>query len=301
VNELDLVRVACEELPAPSEVELAFARDALRHEIAATSIMRRTGGRLRVVVVGSFGLAAAVAVIVAFVLTTDETSFGVRIAAAATEAASPTANELVHSVSRTTIRSTNRVGTTTFEQRDYSWSASSPPVEVDRATYATGSLTTLTSACGSISYDPAGNLFTVQPTAKPIDPVHDPVAAARSALRSGHVHFRGKLLYKGIAAAKLVVTQYGSTTTYIVRRDNGYPLETIGRRVTLYRTRPTMTTTVTTYSLFERVERTPQALSHVKLTPRRDAFIVRTAPASSTPACAGFGSFEALIGRRTVT
>jgi hypothetical protein len=222
----------------------------------------------------------------------------VRIAAAATEAARPTGNELVHSVTRTTIRSTNRIGSTTFEQRDDSWTGSNPPVQVDRTTYATGSVTTLTSACGSISYDPAGNLFTVQPTARPIDPVRDPVAAARSALRSGHVHFRGTLVYKGIAAAKLVVTQSGLTTTYIVRRDNGYPLRTTSRRVTLYRARPTVTVYETTYSRFEHVAPTPQTLNRLELPPRRDAFIVRTAPAWRTPACAGFGSFEALTGRR---
>jgi hypothetical protein len=300
VNELDLVRAACEELPAPSEGALALAREALRSEIAATSIVRRTGARRRVLLVGSFGLAVAAAGVVALVLTGDKTSFGVRIAAAATEAASPAGDELVHSVSRTTIRSTSRIGTTAFEQRDDSWSASNPPVQVDRTTYATGSLTTLTSACGSIAYDATANLFAVQPTTKLIDPVGDPVAAARSALRSGHVRFRGKLLYKGVAAAKLVVTQNGSTTTYIVRRDNGYPLETRNRRVTAHRTRTTVTTSVTTYSIFEHVAPTPQTLSHLKLTSRRDAFIVRTAPVSRTTACAGFGSFEALTGRRTV-
>jgi hypothetical protein len=297
VSELDQINAACEGLPEPSEAAVTRAREALRREIAATSGVRWSARRrLRIALAGSLGLAVALGVIVALVLTTDQASFGVRIAAAATEAASPASDELVHSVSRTTIRITNRVGTTASEQRDDSWSASSPPVEVDRTSYKSGAFTTLASACGSITYDPKANLFTVWPTTATFSPVTDPVATARDALRYGHVRYRGKLRYRGIAAAKLVVTQYGSTTTYIVRRDNGYPLKTIDRRVTSYSTR----TAVTTYSLFEHVARTPETQARVELPPRRDAFIVRTAQASPTPPCAGFGSFEALTGRRTV-
>ena len=297
MNELDVIRAACEELAEPTEGAAALARDALRREIAATSDPVPTRRRPGISLVGSLGLAAALAVVAAFVLATDRTSFGARIAAAATEAVSPAGSELVHSISRTTVRITNRVGTTTSEERDDSWWTTKPPTEVTRTSYSEGGpATQLTSACGSVTYYPTENLFTVSPTTGTFNPITDPVATARNALRSGHVHYRGKLHYRGIAAAKLVVTQYGSTTTYIVRRDNGYPLETIDRRVTSYVTR----TAVTTYALFEHVARTPRTLRHVELTPHPGAFVVRTGRASRTKDCAGFGKFEALTQRRTV-
>jgi hypothetical protein len=294
VNELDLVRVVCEELPEPTEGAVARARDALRREIAATSGAPVAGARPRLILVGSFGLAAILAVVVALVLTVDRTSFGVRIAAAASAAVTPASNELVHSISRTTVRITDRAGTTTREQReDDNWWRTTPPVEVHRTTYAADAVTTLTTVCGSISYDANANLFTIQPTTGTFNPVDDPVAAAANALRSGHVHYRGKLRYRGIAAAELVVTQYGATTTYIVRRDNGYPLETIDRRMTSHSTQ----TAVTTYALFEHVAPTPRVLRHIELTPHPDAFVVRIAPAAHTASCARFGSLETLTGR----
>ena len=161
-------------------------------------------------------------------------------------------------------------------------------------TFATGTATTLTSPCGSIIYDARANLFTVIPTSGASSPIDDPVTRARTALRSRHIHYRGKLLYHGVAAARLVVTQYGSTTTYIVRQDNGYPLETIERTVNSYSTR----TAVTTYSLFEHVARSRRALRHVILTVHPHAFVVRTARAARTPPCANFGSLQTLIGKR---
>lgn len=295
MTELDHVRGACDELPEPTERAVAVAREALRREIAAASPARVERGRLRLAVGGAVGLAATLAVVVTLVLSADQTSFGVRIAAAAADAVSPAGNALLHSISHTTYRTANRAGTITSEQRDEIWSRATPPVEVHRTSSRTaGTVTTFATACGSIDFDARANLFTIYPTTGPFDPVEDPVAAAANALRFGRVHYRGKLRYRGIAAAKLVVTQYGATTTYIVRRDNGYPLETILRRVTSHFTE----TVATTYQLFEHVTATPQTLQHVGLTPHPDAFVVRIARAARTPDCAGFGSLQTLTGRR---
>jgi hypothetical protein len=294
VSELDYMRRACEELPAPSREAIAQARGALQREIEAAGSSRATHRRLRITVLASTA-AAAVAFAAVLLLAVGQTSFGVRIAQAANEAVTPASDELGHLMSHTTVRWKNRAGSTmTAEQADDIWWTTTPPVWRDRTTYpANGTEDYLLSGCGSISYDSATNLFTVSPSNAHVE-VSDPVASALNALRRGQVHYRRKLLYHGIPAAKLVVTQYGSTTTYIVRRDTGYPLETIDRRSTSYSTR----TAVTTYSLFQHLRRTRQNESRLTLPRHVHTFVVRTAPAARTPACREFGSLDTLTGRR---
>jgi hypothetical protein len=290
VTELDHIRVALEDLPGPDAAATARAREALRGEVATVRGGGSAAHRVRLVAFGSVAVAVLV-VAAALSLSSDRASFGVRIAAAASEAIDPRSNDLVHSLSRTTVRVRNRSGSTISTQTDDSWSTTAPPTAVDRRTDAAGrTTTTLASACGWISYDPESNLFTVTPATGKIGPVDDPVAVAANAIRTGRIDYRGKLTYRGIPAAKLVVTQYGATTTYIVRRDTGYPLVTIARRIT---SRFTLTV-VTTYSVFEHVPRTPQSTRHVALTAHPGAFVVRTARASSAPGCSGFGSLAML-------
>lgn len=294
MSELDYVRAACEELGEPGVDAIARAREVLRREIATGGSERPTRSRLRIAVV-AVSAAAGLAICGALLVTLDHTPFGVRVAEAASEAVTPANDELVHSVSHTTVRWIDRTGTTTAEQSDNSWWMTTPPTRIDRTTYrGGGTVTYLLSDCGSISYDSTTKLFTVSPSTGHLDSVDDPVAAAANALRSGHIQFRGKLIYHGIPAAKLVVTQYGSTTTYIVRRDSGYPLETVDRRVTSYSTR----TAVTTYSLFQHLPRTRKNESRLALPSHMNAFVVRTARAARTAACREFGTLESLTGRR---
>ena len=296
MTELDYIRVACDQLPAPSAEAVARSREALRHEAAIFHGRRSVRRRRRVYALALVAVAAVVLVGV-LALTSTQSSFGVRIAAAASEAMNPATDDLIHSVSRTTDRFTNRNRTIVTTQSDDSWSTTAPPTVVERTTYAAGqTTTTLRSACGSISYDSGWNLFTVSPGIGTVGRVDSPVRAAANALRTGRIHYRGEVVYHGIPAAKLVVTQYGATTTYIVRRDTGYPLKTILRRVTSHFT----DTVVTTYSVFEHVARTQQSARRLELTPHADAFVVRTARASATPACRAFGSLARLTGRKSV-
>jgi len=295
VTELDYIRVACDQVPAPSAEAIGRGREALRREVATVHGRRWVRRRLRVYVLASVAVAAVV-LVGALALTSTQSSFGVRIAAAASEAMNPATDDLMHSVSRTTDRATNRNGTIVTTQRDDSWSSTAPPTLVDRTTDASDrTTTTFTSTCGSISYDPGLNLFTVSPGIGTFGLVDSPVRAAAKALRTGRIHYRGKIVYHGIQAARLVVTQYGATTTYIVRRDTGYPLETINRRVTSRFT----DTAVTTYSVFEHVARTQQSLRHLQLVAHPGAFVVRTDRASNTPGCRTFGSLGTLTGRRS--
>lgn len=296
MTEVDCIRVACDQLPAPSAEAIARSRAALRREVATVRSGRSAGRRLFVFALAAV-VVAAVVLVGALALTSSQSSFGVRIAAAASEAMNPATDDLMHSVSRTTVRSTNRNGTIVTRQTDDSWSTTAPPTMVDQTTDGAGrTTTTFTSTCGLISYDPGSNLFTVSPGIVGFSPVDRPVRAATNALRTGRIHYRGNVVYHGIQAAKLVVTQYGATTTYIVRRDTGYPLETIDRRVTSHFTN----TAVTTYSVFEHVARTPQSARRLRLTAHPGAFVVRTGRASVTPGCRGFGSLATLTGGRSV-
>jgi hypothetical protein len=292
LTELELVRAACEALPEPDEAAVASARAALSREIAAAPA-RVTRRRLRRATV-ALSAAAAVAVAAVLVVTSRQASFGVGIAAAASKAVSPTDDELVHAVSRTTTTIVTASGTTSDRSTLESWwTAGQPPTTLDRYRDGAGSATTtLRAACGSITYEPERNLFTVMPSPGRFDPISDPVARARDALRHGRVRYRGTLVYLGIPAAKLVVTQYGAMTTYIVRRSNGYPLETIDRRATSH----AVFTAVTSYVLFEHLPRTPRNERRVVLPPRSGAFVVRTARAAGGPGCAGFGSLDSLTG-----
>jgi hypothetical protein len=297
VTEFDYIQVACDQLPAPSAEAIVRSREALRREVETVRAGRSERRRLHLYLLASVAV-AAVALVAALALTSSQSSFGVRIAAAASEAMNPAAEDLMHSVSRTTVRSTNGNGTIVTRQTDDSWSTTVPPTMVDHMTDAAGrSTTTFTSACGLISYDSGSNLFTVSPGIGAFGLVDSPVRAAASALRTGRIHYRGHVVYHGIPAAKLVVTQYGATTTYIVRRDTGYPLETIDRRVTSHFT----STAVTTYSVFEHVARSLQSARHLQLTPHPGAFVVRTGRSSATPDCRAFGSLERLTGRRSVS
>jgi hypothetical protein len=296
VSELDYIRVACDELPAPSAETIVRSRAALRREVATVRGGRSARRRLHVYVLASVAVAAVV-LVGALALTSSQSSFGVRIAAAASEAMNPATDDLMHSVSRTTVRSINRNGTIVTTQTNDSWSTTAPRTMLDQTTDAAGlTTTTFISTCGFISYDPGWNLFTVSPGIGTFGLVDSPVRAAANALRTGRIHYRGNVVYHGIEAAKLVVTQYGATTTYIVRRDTGYPLETINRRVTSHFTE----TAVTTYSVFEHVARTPQSARHLQLTPHPGAFVVRTSRESATPDCRTFGSLARLTGRRSV-
>ena len=296
MTELDHVRVVCNQLPAPSAEAIARSRAALRREVATVRGGRSARRRLYVYVLAPVAVAVVV-LLGALALTSSQSSFGVRIAAAASEAMNPATDDLTHSTSRTTVRFTNRNGTIVTRQTDDSWSTTAPPTMVERTTDAAGRTTSsFTSACGLISYDSGSNLFTVSPGIGAFSLVDSPVRAATNALRTGRINYRGNVVYHGIQAARLVVTQYGATTTYIVRRDTGYPLETIDRRVTSHFTN----TAVTTYSVFEHVARTPQSAHHLRLTAHPGAFVVRTGRASGTPDCRAFGSLATLTGRRGV-
>lgn len=297
MSELELIRDSCASLPEPQEDVVAAAREVLRREIRefeAQSAPPRPRPS-RALVLGA-GIAVALAGLFALVLSSRQSPLGVRVAAAADEALIPTNGDIVHEVSRTTITFQTSRRTTSSTSAVETWLASRPPLAaLDR--YGTGpldSVTVLTTDCGQISYELGANLFTVSPASIPAQIVRStPVSLFHDARRHGRVHFSGATTFRGIPAFKLVVTQYGSETTYIVRRANGYPLETVDRRVTASLTR----TSVTTYSVFQHLRRTPRTERLLRITPHPGAFFLRLSRATGRAACKGFGSLETLTKR----
>ena len=284
---------------------MASARAALRREIVAVegarpgrSRLSSSGqdGRRWLMLVAAVGAVAAVGLLV-LVVSSRRDPFGVKVVAAAGAALNPTRSEIIHSISRSVVVFHSKTRTTRSVSADEVWSTGRPsPVTVDHFRYGSDghpSSTLLTTACGNILYDGGANLFTVSPFAQLFDVTTDPVAVARTALPSGRVHYRGPVSFNGVAASKLVVTQYGAVTTYIVRRDNGYPLKTISRRVTATVVR----TQTTTYSLFEHLPRTQRTTQRLRMAPHAGAFFVRMPGRSGAPNCTGFGNLDSLTRR----
>jgi hypothetical protein len=304
VTELELVRAACAAIPEPDEETIAAARADLRREIDDFLIHRAPRRRrLRPRLLAGLSLAVAVVGVVALAVSSRQSPLAARAAAATAEALSPSNGDIVHAVSRTTATLKGPSGTTRTTITDERWSSSGPPpASVDRIGYRYGFgraeiVTTLTTPCGQISYQSRTNLFTVSPYPIPPQVVpSNPLTVFRDARRHGNVHFEGATTFEGVAAFKLVVTQYGAMTTYIVRRDNGYPLETRDRRVTAHST----STYVTTYSLFEHIHRTPRSERLLRVTPHPGAFYIRLGQPTRTKACDRFGNLSSLTqgGRR---
>jgi hypothetical protein len=299
LTELEFVREACAAVPEPDEKTVAAARAALRREIDEFVAGRAPAQRRRRPrILAGLGLAVVVAGLVALAVASRQSPLAARAAAAADEALSPSNGDIVHAVSRTTATLSAPSGTTTTTIREETWSSNGPPAaSVDRYGYLRGFgpaeiVTTLTTPCGQISYESRANLFIVSPYPTPpqVALASDPLTVFRDARRHGNVHFEGATTFEGIAAFKLVVTQYGALTTYIVRRDNGYPLETRARRVTARST----STYVTTYSLFEHIRRTPGSEHLLRIAPHPGAFYIRLGPPTRTRACERFGNLASL-------
>ena len=305
MNELEVIRRECEALPDPDEATIAAARAALHREIESFSNVSRSrprGRRVRRSLAAAASLAVLITAVLVLVIPAKQSPIGVRIAAAAADALSPSNGDIVHATSRTVSVYRSKTGgkTTTSTSIDEWWAASGPRhARRDRYVYGhvKDVVTILTTSCGQISFDQAANLFSVSPSAEPAQIFqNDPAATYRGASRNGRVHYRGKTTFRGIPAFRLSVTQYGAVDTMIVRRDNDYPLKTVSRRETAQ----FVSTSVTTYSTFEHIRRGPSTEHLLKLPQHAGAFFVLLLPTPPTPAsCKRFGSRQSLIGRST--
>lgn len=303
MNELDVIRRECDALPGPDEATVAAARAALLREIESWPVIeprRPDRRRMRRSLAVAASLAILITAVLVLVIPARQSPIGVRIAAAADEALSPSNGDIVHATSRSVsvLRSLVTGKTITSTYSDEWWTTGEPPyARVDRYTSADGYMddTILTTPCGQISYARGANLFSVSPGAEATRTfVSSPAAAYRDAYRHGHVHYRGKTTFRGIPAFRLDVTQYGLVSTLIVRRDNGYPLKTVSRRPS----RRSVSTYITTFSTFEHIPRTSESERVLQLPPQPGAFFVRMPGTSPTgESCEHFGSLQSLTGR----
>jgi hypothetical protein len=197
---------------------------------------------------------------------------------------------VLHAVSREVTTYRRPGGTTRIVSRTDYWAAAGGS-SVARTTYGSSpAIVTFEGPCGTIDYDESQHLFTVNPFSQQ----QLNASAGGPVRKSGSgVRYLGTMTYHGIPAARLVDRSYGSTLTSIVRRDNGYPLEDIDRRVF-----GTLTLVLTTtYSVWQHLPGTPANLRRAELTPHPGAFVLRTAVALASGPCSTFGSYASLTGR----
>ena len=150
--------------------------------------------------------------------------------------------------------------------------------------------------CGLILYDPRINLLSVTSTrirtntALSYFAFRDPVQQYLAASPGRHVGFRGKTTFRGVPAYELDVSRRGEVvTSYLVRRDNYYPLRIVWRRGSSKFT--------TTYARFNYLPRNAETERLLTMRPHLGAFLMHFG-GPNTPACKRFGSYDSISGKR---
>jgi hypothetical protein len=294
MTEIDVLEREFDAVPAPDDESVAAARAALLRDIADESQSSRARSRrpwIRLALAG--GAAALVAGALTAVIPHSDHLTGSEIAAAAYRAVTPVDGRIWHRVTRTTR--TPLGGVEPQPERWERWVATSPPYGLRDRSPAWGE--TEIGPCGSIQYLARDNLFKVSHERRaPNDPrpydvaingATDPARQYRHLFRGGRVRYRGETTFQGIPAYRLVVGGREASITYLVRRDNFYPLRTIRRTQTYIE--------VVTFLRFEYLPRNARTsqLMHVGRHP--GASVQQSGP-RPRGACARFGSLESLVG-----
>ena len=296
MTELELLRRAFDTVPDPDDGAVLAARAGLLAEIESfgtSSVRRRPKRGLRLLAAVAVGLAGLLAGILVLALPRGGGLTGTEIAAAAARALTPPPGVILHDVERFTWAPVG--GTDPHPVITERWVAGGRPWVIhersERGESESGE-------CGEISYDRPTNLLSAwslpdRPQVRQgLQSRSDPAGEYLSAYRSGNVRYRGKTTFRGVPAYTLVVSfpSYPLVVTYVVRRDNYYPLRTVRRTKTHVG--------VTTYSDFERIPRNAgtEHLLHVR--PHPEAFLLGPGRFyRPRAACAGFGSYESLTGK----
>jgi hypothetical protein len=294
MTEIDVLKREFDAVPAPEDESVAAARTALLRDIADEPRRSRLGARrpwIRLAVAG--GAAALVAGALTAVIPHSDHLTGSEIAAAAYRAVTPVDGRISHRVTRTTR--TPLGGAERLPEVWERWVATSPPYGLRDRSPGWGE--TEIGPCGSIQYVARDNLFNVSHARRaPDDPrpydvaingATDPARQYRHLFRGGRVRYRGETTFQGIPAYRLVVGGREASITYLVRRDNFYPLRTIRRTQTYIE--------VVTFLRFEYLPHNARTsrLLHVGRHP--GASVQQSGP-RPRGACARFGSLESLVG-----
>jgi hypothetical protein len=281
VNELDILRREFDAIPEPDEETLAAVRASVLREIAAADTPKHPlhRHRLRIALAAGVALAALVAGLVV-VHPRNHAGIGTEIAAAAYRAFTPPPDRIRHEIFRTGSLLTER------------WATTSAPYEY-RAT--TGLRESTLGPCGLMDYDPRINLLSVTSarirtnTALSYFAFRDPVQQYLEAYRGRHVRYRGKTTFRGVPAYILAVSSDADVITYLVRRDNYYPLRIVFRRGKREFT--------TTYARFHYLPRNAETERLLTVRPHPRAFLMHFGGRAPRPACKGFGSYDSITGK----
>jgi hypothetical protein len=287
VNELDLLRREFDAVPEPDEETVAAVRDLVIREIAAAGTPKRRLPRHRLRIALAAGVALAALVAGLFIVhPRNHAGIGTEIAAAAYHALTPPPNRIRHEIFRYRGDLTEQ------------WVTTSAPYAF-RATYAFHALHGLTEStlgpCGGMDYDPRLNLLLVTNvrirtnTALGYFAFRDPVKQYLEAYRGRHVRYRGKTTFRGVPAFILAVSSDADVITYLVRRDNYYPL-----RIVFRRGKRELTTTYARFRYLRRNAETERLLT-MRLHPK--AFLMHFGGLHPSPACKGFGSYDSITGK----
>ena len=302
MNELDLLRREFEEVPEPDEASMELARAALRIEIEASTPVASQRFRRRWLgpLTGIAIVAAAAAILLVLVGPFGSGPARVDVASAAYAAFSPSRSGIWHVVVVETSTGVERpLGVSGARVRNETWSTTGPPHVLRSITSENVAglppwVEQVFSRCGWLYYSRDPNVLQIagpeKPSASPVGPPPDPAASYRQAYKSGHVVFRGKTIFNGVQAYELVVKYrqgtYASTTTFIVRQDNYYPLRTSSVVDASGKTG----TDVLTYTTYEFLPRTTANERLLRLGPHRDKLIVPSLQSKplTNPVCARY-------------
>lgn len=294
MTEIEVLQREFDAVPAPEEENVAAARAAFLRDIAdepqpSRVRTRRAWIRLAVAV----GAVALLAGALTAVVSQSDHLTGPEIAAAAYRAVTPVDGRIWHRITRT---SRTPLGGVEREPEVWErWVATSPPYGLRERSPGWGE--TEIGPCGSIQYVARDNLFKVsherlapddpRPYDVAINGATDPARQYRHLFRSGRVRYRGETTLQGTRAYRLVVGGRETSVTYLVRKDNFYPLRTIRRTQTYIE--------VVAFSTFESIPRNARTsrLLHVGRHP--GASVQQSGP-RPRGACARFGSLESLVG-----
>jgi hypothetical protein len=280
VNELEILRREFDAIPEPDDETVAVVRALVLREIGTAKTPKRRPQRhwLRITAAAGVALAALVAGLF-IVHPRNHAGIGTEIAAAAYRALTPP-DRIRHEIFRTNGLLTER------------WATTSAPYAYRETTG--GSDSTL-GPCGLMFYDRRINLLSVTSTrirtntALTYFAFRDPVQQYLAAYRGRHVSYRGKTTFRGVPAYELDVSRRGEVvTSYLVRRDNYYPLRIVSRRGSSKFT--------TTYARFNYLPRNAETERLLTMRPHLGAFLMHFG-GPNTPACKRFGSYDSISGK----
>jgi hypothetical protein len=302
MTELELLRREFDEVPEPDEASTELARAALRVEIEASAPVASTRFRRRWLrpLTGIAIVAAATAILLVLVGPFGSGPARVDVASAAYAAFSPSRSGIWHVVVvQTQSFQSPGAGMSVARVRDETWSTTGAPhvlrvIGSENVPGLPSRVEQVFSRCGWLYYSADTNVLQIagpeKASATPVSPPPDPAASYRQAYKSGQVVYQGRTTFAGIPAYKLVVHYrhgtYAATTTFIVRQDNYYPLQTSSVVNVSGRTG----TDVLTYTTYELLPSTAANERLLRLAPHPHMLIVpslRSKPMTN-PTCAKY-------------